>query len=79
MNPLCARDASVAGRKNNFAFVPRKITLCRTNAHSAVSAVRLALLVQDDDPITKNVGARVLEAHFRHTGWLRESHPMRLV
>ena len=43
-NPLHARDAGVAGRQKMSAFVPRKLTLCRTNAHSTVKAVGLAVL-----------------------------------
>ena len=59
-NTLRARDASVTGHRTTFAFVPRKLTVSRTIAHSAVKAVDLAELVRGAGPITQNVGAIVL-------------------
>ena len=51
-NPLYARDASATERQKMFAFVPRKLTLCRTKAHSVVKTVGLAVLVRGAGPIT---------------------------
>ena len=51
-NPTNAREARVAGRRYSFAVGPRKLTLCRTNSHSAVNAVGLAVLVWGAGPIT---------------------------
>ena len=75
--PLRAWDTSVARRQKTFTAVPGKLMLCRTNAHPAVKAVGLAVLVRSAGPITQNVGAR--EVHFPLPGWFGESHPIRLV
>ena len=76
---LRAWDASVARRQKTFAVVPRKLTPCRTNAHPAVKAVGLAVLVRSAGPITHDVGARELEVHLPLPGRFGESDPKRLV
>ena len=77
--PLRAWDASSARCQETFPVVSGKLTLYQTNAHPAVKAVGLAVLVRIAGPITQNVGARELEVHFLLPGRFGESHPIRLV
>ena len=57
-------DASVARRQKTLTAITGKLTLCGTNAHPAVKAVGLAVLVGSASPITQNVGARELDVNF---------------
>ena len=77
--PLRALDSRVARYQSTRAVVSRKLTLYRANAHLAVTAVGLAVLVRRAGLKTERMGPRQLEVHFPLPGRFGESHLMRPV
>ena len=77
--PIGAWNTGVARCLETFLVVAGGLEVCRSDPHSAVQAVGLAVLVRGSGPRTQDVGAGEVKVHLPLPERLRESCPMRLV